>query len=162
MPKKKLLFCFLGNIISTAMNNVKVIKSISLTDGNVWKVLLLYSLPLFGSAMVQQFYSLVDLLIVGNFSQDGASAVAAIGNATVIVNILLSFALGANGGCSVIIAKHFGAKDSKRVKETFSTAIIAFSVLCGVIMLVGQYVCRPILLFQSAILEGCAVFQKTT
>lgn len=124
------------------MNNSKLKKSISLTDGNVWKALLLYSLPLFGSAMVQQLYSLVDLLIVGNFAKDGASAVAAIGNATVIVNILLSFALGANGGCSVIIAKHFGAKDSKRIKETFSTAIIAFSVLCGVIMLVGLLLSR--------------------
>ena len=44
-------------------------KTVNLTSGNVWKTLLLYSLPLFGSALVQQFYSLADLLVVGNFAK---------------------------------------------------------------------------------------------
>ena len=94
-------------------------------------------MPLFGSAIVQQLYSLVDLLVVGNFAREGALAVDAIGNATVVINVLLSFALGANGGCSVIIAKHFGANDNKKVRETVNTALIAFSVLCVMIMAVG-------------------------
>lgn len=112
-------------------------ETVDLTTGNVWKVLLLYSLPLFGSAMVQQLYSLVDLLIVGNFAKDGALAVDAIGNATVIVNILLAFALGANGGCSVVIAGYFGKRDSRRVRETANTAFISFSVLCAAVMTLG-------------------------
>ena len=78
---------------------MKSSKTVNLTTGNVWNILLLYSLPLFGSAMVQQFYSLIDLLVVGNFAAEGALAVDAIGNATVIVNILISFALFTNGGC---------------------------------------------------------------
>ena len=110
---------------------------LSLTSGNVWKTLLLYSLPLFGSALVQQFYSLVDLLVVGNFATEGALAVDAIGNATVIVNILLAFALGANAGCSVIVAKYAGAKNNKKLRETVNTALISFSVLCAAIMAVG-------------------------
>lgn len=112
-------------------------KTFSLTKGNVWKVLLLYSLPLFGSALVQQLYSLVDLLVVGNFANEGALAVDAIGNATVVINVLLAFALGANGGCSVIVARHFGEKDNKRVRETVNTALISFAVLCGSIMVLG-------------------------
>lgn len=112
-------------------------KTVDLTTGNVWKILLLYSLPLFGSAMVQQFYSLVDLLVVGNFAQEGALAVDAIGNATVVVNILISFALGVNGGCSVTVAKHFGQHDNKRLRETMNTAVISFSVLCLLLMVVG-------------------------
>ncbi|MDE6303137.1 MAG: polysaccharide biosynthesis C-terminal domain-containing protein, partial [Clostridia bacterium] len=111
--------------------------TLSLTNGNVWKTLLLYSLPLFGSALVQQFYSLVDLLVVGNFAAEVALAVDAIGNATVIVNILLAFALGSNGGCSVIIAKYAGAKNNKKLHETVNTALISFAVLCAVIMAVG-------------------------
>ena len=110
---------------------------VNLTTGNVWNILLLYSLPLFGSAMVQQFYSLIDLLVVGNFAAEGALAVDAIGNATVIVNILLAFALGTNGGCSVIVAKHFGKGDCKRVRETVNTALISFAVLCAAIMVLG-------------------------
>lgn len=112
-------------------------KTVNLTQGNLWKVLLLYSLPLFGSAFVQQMYSLVDLLVVGNFAAEGAHAVDAIGNATVVINILFAFAFGANGGCSVVVARHFGENDLKRVRETVSTAFISYSVLCAVIMAVG-------------------------
>lgn len=57
------------------MNDIKIFKNrgnVKLTDGNVWKVLLLYALPLFGSAFVQQVYSLVDLLVAGNYAADGA------------------------------------------------------------------------------------------
>lgn len=111
--------------------------SFSLTSGNVWKTLLIYSIPLFGSALVQQLYSLVDLLVVGNFAAEGALAVDAIGNATVIVNVLLSFALGANAGCSVIVAKYDGAKNNKKLRETVNTALISFSVLCAIIMAFG-------------------------
>ncbi|MBD5584057.1 MAG: MATE family efflux transporter [Clostridia bacterium] len=116
---------------------MKSSKTVSLTTGNVFKALLLYALPLFGSAMVQQLYSLVDLLVVGNFAQEGAQAVDAIGNATVIINVLLAFALGANGGCSVVVARHFGEGDNKRVRETVTTAVISYAVLCAVIMTVG-------------------------
>ena len=112
-------------------------KTVNLTTGNVWKVLLLYSLPLFGSAFVQQLYSLVDLLVVGNFAAEGALAVDAIGNATVIINVLLAFALGANGGCSVVVAKYFGKKDGKGLRETVNTAVIAYSALCATVMALG-------------------------
>lgn len=111
--------------------------SVDLTCGSVWLTLLKYTLPLFGCAMVQQLYSLVDLLVVGNYAQEGALAVDAIGNATNVINILLAFAIGANGGCSVIIAKHFGAKDSVKVRETVHTSAITFSAMCAVIMAVG-------------------------
>ena len=116
---------------------MKSSKTVNLTTGGVWKTLLMYSLPLFGSAMVQQLYSLADLLVVGNFAEDGALAVDAIGNANVIINVLLAFALGANGGCSVVSARHFGEKDNKRVRETVNTAVISFSALCAFIMAAG-------------------------
>ncbi len=112
-------------------------KTVNLTHGNFWKVLLMYSLPLFGSAFVQQMYSLVDLLVVGNFANEGALAVDAIGNATVVINVLFAFAFGANGGCSVAVARHFGENDFKRVRETVNTAVVSYSVLCGVVMVVG-------------------------
>ena len=108
-----------------------------LTRGNVWKLLLFYCLPIFGSAMVQQLYSLVDLLVVGNFAANSNLAVNAVGNATTVVNILLAFALGANAGCSVTVAKYFGAKNYVKVKETVNTSIITFAALCAVTMVLG-------------------------
>ncbi len=117
--------------------------TVNFTSGNIWKTMLLYSLPLFGSAFIQQLYSLVDLLVVGNFAQEGALAVDAIGNATVVINILLAFALGVNGGCSVIVAEHFGKGDNKRVRETVNTAFIAFSVLCVLLMVAAFGCAKP-------------------
>ncbi|MCD7729349.1 MAG: MATE family efflux transporter [Clostridia bacterium] len=117
----------------------KVVKKrqLLLTEGNVWKTLILYCLPLFGSAMFQQIYSLVDLLIVGNFSADGEAALTAVGEATIILNVLLAFALGANGGLSVVVAKHCGSGDNKGVRETVNTALITFGVMCALVMTVG-------------------------
>ena len=112
-------------------------KTLSLTEGNVWKTLFLYSMPLFGSAMVQQLYSLADLLVVGNFAETGALAVDAVGNASVVINVLLAFALGVNGGCAVVIAKHKGENDDKSVLETVFTAITAVAATCAFLMLSG-------------------------
>ncbi len=124
-------------------------KTVDLTRGSVWITLLKYSLPLFGSAMVQQIYSLVDLLVVGNYAADGALSVDAVGNATNVINILLAFALGANGGCSVVIARHFGAKDNRKVRETVNTAMISFAVLCTAVMGVGLGFGRQLLYLLS-------------
>jgi putative MATE family efflux protein len=118
-------------------------KTVDLTHGNVWKILLFYSLPLLGSAMVQQAYSLVDLLIVGNWAADGQNALTAVGQATIVVNILLAFALGSNGGCSVIVAKYFGAKNNLKVRETVNTSIVTFSALCAIVMILGFSLALP-------------------
>lgn len=112
-------------------------KTVDLTSGGVWLTLFKYTLPLFGCAMVQQLYSMVDLLVVGNFSAGGALSVDAVGNATNVINILLAFAIGANGGCSVIVAKHFGEKSNLKVRETVNTSALSFSVMCAVIMTLG-------------------------
>ena len=99
--------------------------------------MLIYCLPIFGSAMVQQLYSLVDLLVVGNFAANSNLAVNAVGNATTVVNILLAFALGANAGCSVTVAKYFGAKNHLKVRETVNTSVVTFAALCAVTMILG-------------------------
>lgn len=127
------------------MENVKAKKSgtADLTKGNVFKVLLLYTLPLLGSAMVQQAYSLVDLLVVGNFAANGQNALTAVGEANTMVNILLAFALGCNGGCSVIIAKYFGARNYQKVRETVNTAMITFAAMCAVVMILGFSLAVP-------------------
>ncbi len=136
-------------------------KITDLTKGNVWKILLFYSLPLFGSAMVQQAYSLVDLLVVGNFAADGQIALTAVGESTIVVNILLAFALGCNGGCSVIIARFFGAKENKRVRETVNTALVSFSVMCAALMIAGFSLAIPSM-YALSVKEGAVMDNALT
>ncbi len=115
-----------------------------LTVGKPWKVLLKYMLPLLGSALFQQLYTLADTVIAGKFS-GSETALTAIGASTSIVNILMAIALGANAGCAVLCARYFGAKDHAKVKSSVYTAMIAFSVLSAVLLGAGLASCRPLL-----------------
>ncbi len=114
-----------------------------LTAGTPWKILLKYILPLFGSAVFQQLYTLADTVIAGRFA--GQTALTAIGASNAIVNILMAIALGANAGCAVLASRYFGAKDNRKVKSVVFTALIAFSVLSGVLLVAGVLSCRAIL-----------------
>ena len=106
-----------------------------LTIGDPKKVLWKFCLPLFGSIIFQQLYNIADSFVAGKFI--GEDALAAVGNSYEITLIFIAFAFGCNIGCSVIVAKLFGAKDSKNLKTAVSTALISSAVLCAVLMLVG-------------------------
>lgn len=111
-----------------------------LTVGTPWKVLLKYTLPLFGGAVFQQLYTLADTIIAGRFA--GQTALTAIGASNSIVNILMAFALGANAGCAVLAARYFGQKDNAKVKTTIYTALIAFAVFSVILLVAGVFTCR--------------------
>ncbi len=115
-----------------------------LTVGKSWKILFKYILPLLGSAVFQQLYTLADTIIAGKFAS--RTALTAIGASNAIVNILLAIALGANAGCAVLASRFFGAKDSVKLKSTISTALLSFTVLSVALLVVGVLTCRPILI----------------
>ena len=106
-----------------------------LTIGDPKKVLWKFCLPLFGSIIFQQLYNIADSFVAGKFI--GEDALAAVGNSYEITLIFIAFAFGCNIGCSVIVAKLFGAKDTKNLKTAVSTALISSAILCAVLMLVG-------------------------
>lgn len=114
-----------------------------LTQGKPFKVLLKYILPLFGSAVFQQLYTMADTIIAGKFA--GATALTAIGASNSIVNILMAIALGANAGCAVYVSRMFGAKNNNGVKTAVSTGLISFAVLSVVMLIAGVLSCEPLL-----------------
>ncbi len=118
-------------------------KNTDLTVGKPFKVLLIYILPLFGSAVFQQLYTLADTIIAGKFAGD--TALTAIGASNSIVNILMAIALGANAGCAVLVSRLFGAKNNSGVKTAVYTAVVAFSVLAAVLLVAGVISCEPLL-----------------
>ncbi len=114
-----------------------------LTVGAPGKVLWRFCLPLFASVIFQQLYNVADSLVCGKFV--GNNALAAVGNSYEITLIFLAFAFGANIGCSVVIARLFGAKQYKDMKTAIYTSLIAIGVLCAFLMLVGLVFCKPFL-----------------
>ncbi|MDE6129923.1 MAG: MATE family efflux transporter [Lachnospiraceae bacterium] len=114
-----------------------------LTEGKTETVLWRFCLPLFGSIIFQQLYSIADSLVAGKFI--GENALAAVGNSYEITLIFIAFAFGCNMGCSVIVSQLFGSREYGRLKTAVSTACIFSAILCGLLMLAGIFGCNPLL-----------------
>lgn len=106
-----------------------------LTVGKPSKVLRNFCLPLFGSVIFQQLYTIADSFVAGKFVSE--KALAAVGNSYEITLIFMAFAFGCNIGCSVVVSGFFGAKKYKELKTAVYTALIASGILCTVLASFG-------------------------
>lgn len=96
-----------------------------LTVGSVPQKLIRFALPLFGANLLQSFYSIVDMLVVGRIV--GKAGLAAISNASMISFIINSICIGVTMGGTVLVAQCKGANDEQGQKETVGTL---FSLSC--------------------------------
>ena len=83
----------------------------NLTTGSVPKKLIIFALPLLFANLLQSFYSIVDMLVVGNIV--GETGIAAISNASMISFIINSICIGVTMGGTVLIAQYKGANDEQ-------------------------------------------------
>lgn len=111
-----------------------------MTEGVIWKQLLLFSIPLLIGNLFQQLYNTVDSIIVGNYV--GSHALAAVGASTPIINLLVGFFMGIATGAGIIISQFYGAKDDKRLGESVHTAV-ALSIVAGIFLTVVGILCSP-------------------
>ncbi|MDH6363403.1 putative MATE family efflux protein [Enterococcus sp. PF1-24] len=93
-----------------------------LTTGSPIKLIFLFTIPLLIGNIFQQFYNMVDMIIVGQTL--GKNALAAVGATGSITFLILGFAQGLTSGLSILTAQRFGAQDYKGVKRSFATSII--------------------------------------
>ena len=105
----------------------------SLTEGSIWKAMLLFALPVFLGNVFQQFYNAFDSWCVGNYI--GEYALAAVGSSGSLIFMMISFLNGMSMGAGVVIARLFGAKDYIPMRKAIHTAI-AFGLVIGVTMTV--------------------------
>lgn len=106
-------------------------ENVDLTKGIIWKRLLSFTMPLLLSALLQQLYNTVDLLIVGRFA--GEIDMAAIGAAGPIAVLVIALFIGLSTGASVLVAQYYGAKDrhalSRIVETNYAIAVFGGLVL---------------------------------
>lgn len=108
--------------------------SLDLTQGVIWKQLLLFLLPIAAGTLFQQFYNTADAIIVGQFV--GSDALAAVGgSAAVILQLVVGLFTGLSSGATVVISHGFGAGDREKLTRAVHTAI-AFSILAGAVITV--------------------------
>lgn len=115
-----------------------------LTEGNVPKQLLWFSIPLLASVAFQQLYQMADSIIVGQFA--GELELAAVGASFPITQLFIAVAQGINIGASVLVSQLFGAKRFLRLKSAISTSIIATTVIALLLTVIAVFVCDDIML----------------
>lgn len=107
----------------------------SITEGVIWKNMLLFFFPILLGTFFQQLYNTTDAIIVGNFV--GKEALAAVGGTSgTLINLLIGFFVGVSGGATVIIAQYFGAKDRENVHLAVHTAI-ALAIVGGAVLMIA-------------------------
>ena len=109
-------------------------KENSITQGVIWKQLLLFFFPILIGTFFQQLYNTVDTIVVGQYV--GTSALAAVGTTGTWINLLVGFFVGVSSGATVIISQFFGAGDAKNVSKAVHTSM-ALALAGGLIIMVA-------------------------
>ncbi|MBU5481764.1 MATE family efflux transporter [Blautia sp. MSJ-19] len=115
-----------------------------ITEGVIWKQLLIFFFPIVIGTFFQQVYNTADSIVVGRFV--GKEALAAVGGSVnQIVNLVVEVFVGLTSGASVIVAQFYGAKDKKNLNRTLHTSY-AFGIVTGfVVGVIGLLVTNTVL-----------------
>ena len=105
-------------------------KPMSLTEGNIWKAIFFFAMPIMASSFFQQFYNIVDSIVVGRF--ESSEALAAVSSVTPVINLIITLFLGLTTGAGVVVAIYIGAQDEDATEKAVHTAIV-IGVISGLI-----------------------------
>ena len=114
-----------------------------MTLGSPWKRILEFSIPMILGNIAQQLYNTADSIIVGMYVGD--NALAAVGSASPILNLLLALFVGIATGAGIVISQAFGAKDREGLSWNIGNCITLTFIASAFIMVFGPMITRPML-----------------
>ena len=128
-----------------------------MTLGSPWRRIMEFSIPMLLGNLAQQLYNTADSIIVGKFVGD--NALAAVGSASPILNLLLALFVGISTGAGIVVSQSFGARDRKGLTESIGNCIALSAVASVIIMIVGPLMTMPLLKLlgtPASIIDWCA------
>lgn len=120
-------------------------KDIDMCSGPIALPLFKFALPIIFSGLLQLLYNAADIIVVGNFAENGSQALAAVSSTGSITNLLVNLFLGLSVGAAVTIAHCYGARDDRGVFETLHTAAMIAIISGAIVGVGGFFAARPIL-----------------
>ena len=114
-----------------------------MTQGSPMRLILGFSIPLIFGNLFQQFYSMVDTIIVGHYL--GVDALAAVGATGSINFLIIGLCMGICSGFAIPIAQEFGAGNDKNLRKYVTNSVWLAIVFAAVMTIVVVLLCRPIL-----------------
>ena len=119
-----------------------------MTKGPFFRKILIFSIPLILTGLLQLAYNTADVIVVGKFV--GTQALAAVGSTGSLINLFLNLFLGLSMGSGVVVARHIGEQDDKKIHNCVHTAMF-ISVICGfVIGIIGFFTSSKMLVLMKA------------
>lgn len=116
---------------------------IDMCSGPILKKLLIFSLPLMLSGILQLLFNAADIVVVGRFT--GSQALAAVGSTSSLIALFVNFFIGFSIGTNVAVGNFYGAKDQKGVYETVHTSVL-LSIISGfALIVIGLLLAVPML-----------------
>ena len=104
---------------------------VDMTEGNIWRHIIVFALPLLIGSVFQQLYNTVDTWVLGKYVSD--QAFSAVGSVGPIVNMLIGFFTGLSSGASVVISQYYGAKRFDKIDKAVRTASL-ITLISGVLL----------------------------
>jgi len=137
----------------------KLFEPTDMTVGTPWKSIAMFSIPMIIGNVAQQLYSTVDSIVVGKYVGD--NALAAVGSAGPILNMLYVLFIGISAGVGIMVSQYFGAKSKEDLAETIGNCITVTAISCLFLMIVSPFIIRPALIMlktPDTILDWCASY----
>ena len=116
---------------------------IDMCNGPILGKMLLFALPLMCSSVLQLLFNAADVIVVGRFAGD--HALAAVGSTGSLVNLFVNFFMGLSIGANVLVARFYGGKQERALKETVHTAVL-LSIISGIILAIFGVIFSPMIL----------------
>ena len=141
----------------------KIFQATDMTQGTPWKAIAVFSIPMLIGNIAQQLYSTVDSIVVGHYIGD--NALAAVGSAGPVLNMLLALFIGISAGVSIMVAQFFGARKRKDLSYTIGSCITMTAIVSLVLMILSPPIIKPVLRLLNTpetILDDCAMYLIVT
>ena len=122
-------------------------RTADLTSGPMLQKIILFSIPLAASSILQLLFNAADVVVVGRFA--GSTALAAVGSNGSLINLLVNLFVGLSLGANVVAARCFGAKDERGVQDTVQTSVTLGLVSGFFLAVVGFFAARVLLELMS-------------
>ena len=143
------------------MNLRKLFAAKDMTQGAPWHRIAEFAVPMLIGNIAQQLYNTADSVIVGRFVGD--NALAAVGSASPVLNLLLALFVGVSTGAGIVVSQYFGARDREKLSHAIGNCLSLTVITMLLIMFIGPLVTMPMLRLldtPESIINWCANYLK--
>lgn len=136
---------------------------IDMTQGPIFKHMLIMSLSIMGTMVMQQLFNTADLLVVGQFGEPGG--VASVGSCSSIINLMINLFIGLSAGAGIVMASHYGAKNTEDASKCLHTSV-TLSFIAGIALaVIAWFVAEPLLKLlktpsENNVLAGAVIYMR--